>query len=755
MPRFRKIKMQTSLPQSSAVHPGSNPNPGKSFATAPKSRDGGLENWDSSTTQQLQLVHAQLGIVSSLYVSLRAKHGPVASHSLRVAMWASAWGIKNKLPEEHLQLLEIVGLLHDIGKIGIPDRVLQKPDRLTDHEQSMMDLHPQVGIEILRAAGASELLLLAIAGIGTNYKSSNNHGSKEIAPLISRLINIVDAYDSMTVQQVYREPSSRESALAEIFRNGGSQFDPVLVRSFAEMVLDPKINLQIMVSDRWLNQLERRSNPHFFDTSGIITLDSSKTDRTGSALVQTLNDTFYRHMMDHVQYGVIFIDSENRILDWNTAAERMTGRSAESIFHQYWNPSLANLSDSDGFAISDHDCPFLELMQSGIKIERRLAIRRENVPLLHVDVEVVPVLNDRGHLCGGAIILEDISETADLEQRIVHLRERACQDQLTKVANRGELNRQLTEFVTYHQRNGHSGSVIICDIDFFKRINDNFSHQAGDEALIAFAQILKDCCRETDFVARYGGEEFVMLCGECDLTEAKEVAETIRKKVSRTPIAAIRNATMTASFGVSTILPGDTDETVLGRADQGLMIAKESGRDRVVGLGLDDKPKDDAETQATSGWIGWLNPVKKTSRSFELLTNVPRAVTLEKLKGFVKEYKAHVVSVDNDSVVMDIDCRVAPIPQTVQERMGTFQLKVTLSELELESNSRNKDLKTGTHLAIELIFVRGRDRRIETIQSQLLRLKTSFQGWIVGIDMDDSIRAKIVRKIKPETDSRY
>jgi diguanylate cyclase (GGDEF)-like protein/PAS domain S-box-containing protein len=747
--------MDSSLqPTSSSDHNHANPWP---FVHAPLTEVGASQN----ANFDLELTHAKIGIVSSLYVSLRAKHGPAASHSLRVALWASAWGIRNQIPEEQLQLFEVVGLLHEIGKIGIPDRVLQKPDRLNENEQAMMDLHTQVGLEILKAAGASQSFLLAIAGIGTSFNSVSNPHSKEISPLVSRLINIVDAFDSMTIRQVYREPMCRETALAELFRLGGTQFDPVLVRSFAEIVLNPLSECYERVQQRWVSKLENHEPSQLFDLDYAPTRRSlNHVERPASALIHTLNDTFFRHMMDHIQDGVIFIDSEYRVLDWNGAAERMTGRSADSVFQQHWHPSFACLWDTEGFAIDESQCPFFELMRTGQNIQKRFVIQREGLHPVYVDVEVVPVLNDRGHLCGGAMILEDISETAILEQKIVHLRERACQDQLTKVANRGELNRQLPEFVAYHQRTNRPGSVIICDIDYFKRINDNFSHQAGDEALIVFAGILKDSCRETDFVARYGGEEFVLLCGQCDFSEAKELAENIRKRVQRTPISALRNACMTASFGVSTVLPEDNDETILGRADKGLLIAKETGRDRVVGLGIEvgkktDKSEESSTTGNASGWRRWLRSYKEQTNRFELVTNVPRNVTLEKLKGFVREFHATVQHVEMDKAVLEVDCRISPIPQIKNERLGKFRLEIAVAELEMKAGGKKENVKICTLLEVEIFPVRSRDRRSDALVSQVARLKTSLQGYLVACEMDDELRETVIRRIKKQTDSRY
>lgn len=704
---------------------------------------------------EFEMADARLGVLASLYVSLRAKHGPAAAHSMRVGLWASAWGLQAQLKEEQLQLLEIAGLLHEIGKIGIPDRVLQKPDRLNDNEQQMMDLHRQVGVEILKSAGASSDLLLAIAGVGTKFGTSSNCVSNEIAPIASRLINVIDAYDSMTTNQVYRKAISRESALAELFRQGGSQFDPRLVRSFAEVVLAPRQDLQDQVSQRWLTKIEPSEYRRFFNLDKCddgVTI--APTERAGSALVQSLNDTFYRHMMDHVQDGVIFVDSEYRVLDWNSSAERMTGRTAASVFHHRWVPNFACLCDEEGFSLSEEDCPIRDLLQSGMKISRKLSIRREGHALMYITLEVIPVFNDRGYLCGGAMILEDVSEAAMLARRIIDLRERACQDQLTKVSNRGELNRQLPDFVSYHQKTDRPGSVIICDIDFFKKINDNFSHQVGDEALKVFANVLKESCRESDFVARFGGEEFVLLCSECTFSEAKEFAETIRRRLQRTPIAAIRNACITASFGVSSVLPGDTGETVLERADQGLMIAKENGRDRVVGLGLDEKTEPAAEAPSGS-WLSWFTPVHPAAQTYELVTNVPRAVTLEKIKGFVSEFRATVLDVQNNRVILEVDCRHAPIPHGKNERLGKFRIALKVSELEVEAGGKKASIKTCTLLEVEISPVRNRDRRNQAIISQASRLKTALQGFVVAHEMDDELRAKVLRRVKDDKESRY
>jgi diguanylate cyclase (GGDEF)-like protein len=654
------------------------------------------------------------------------------------------------LREEQLQLFEVVALLHEVGKIGIPDRVLQKPERLNETEQSLMDMHTQVGVEILRASGASQELLIAVAGIGTKFESSNDLASPDKAPIVSRLVNIVDAYDSMTSKQVYRETLSREAALAELVRMSGTQFDPKLVRSFAEIVIAQDRTLQARVTERWISELEKQDLRRFFDFD-----DNRPCSRFGSSITHSLNDIFYRHMMDNVENGVIFIDSEYRVLDWNRSAVRITGRSAESVHHQVWTPDIAGLCDTEGFPIQEANCPFRAMMTVGAIGKQRLAVRTPTLELVQVSIDMIPVSNEQGLLCGGAMILEDVSETAELERKIVHLRERACQDQLTKVANRGELNRQLPEFVAYHQRTRQSGSVLICDIDFFKKINDKFSHQAGDEALIIFAKLLKESCRETDFVARYGGEEFVILCSQCDLAEAKSLGENIRKKLQRTPLAVLRNQCITASFGVATINPEDTEETVLGRADRGLLIAKENGRDRVVSLGDEERNTLQKDSSKYKRWFHWFNATTEQTTRCELLTNVPRAVTLEKLKGFVRDFKVAVHEVNQDSAILDIDFKTAPIPKLKDERMGKYRMNIKLTEIEMATGGNKQNTKICTMLDVEIAPFGNRDRRSDSLRSQSQRIKTELQGYLVAHEIDQESRQKILRKIKSESDSRY
>jgi diguanylate cyclase (GGDEF)-like protein len=136
-------------------------------------------------------------------------------------------------------------------------------------------------------------------------------------------------------------------------------------------------------------------------------------------------------------------------------------------------------------------------------------------------------------------------------------------------------------------RNGSSLAVIMFDIDFFKRVNDEYGHASGDLVLQKVVSMAREEFRSNDILARYGGEEFVVLLPDSDLEHAGMPAERLREKIEKTPIAGGKGPILvTTSFGVSACRPESGEIHILGRlirdADQALYEAKRSGRNRVV-----------------------------------------------------------------------------------------------------------------------------------------------------------------------------
>lgn len=169
-----------------------------------------------------------------------------------------------------------------------------------------------------------------------------------------------------------------------------------------------------------------------------------------------------------------------------------------------------------------------------------------------------------------------IKEKEKIEKQLEYL---AAVDALTSLFNRRKFDELLDHEIAREKRYQLGLSVIFCDIDNFKQVNDIHGHSVGDKILIAFASALKENLRKSDFIARWGGEEFVILITNEDAQTVKAIAEKIRNKIECCDF--IEVGKLTASFGVTHCLEGDDKETIIKRADKALYQAKEYGRNRV------------------------------------------------------------------------------------------------------------------------------------------------------------------------------
>jgi len=152
-------------------------------------------------------------------------------------------------------------------------------------------------------------------------------------------------------------------------------------------------------------------------------------------------------------------------------------------------------------------------------------------------------------------------------------------DNLTQIYNRTKLNDVLDDEIKRFKRAPSSLSLVMFDIDHFKKINDTFGHDVGDTTLIDLVDLVNNTIRETDIFVRWGGEEFILLLIDTNIDHAKYVSEKIRNKIEKNTFKVIK--TMTCSFGVTQLKIQDTKENLIKRADEALYAAKHSGRNKV------------------------------------------------------------------------------------------------------------------------------------------------------------------------------
>lgn len=174
-------------------------------------------------------------------------------------------------------------------------------------------------------------------------------------------------------------------------------------------------------------------------------------------------------------------------------------------------------------------------------------------------------------------------ESQESRKQLEEQRYRATHDPLTELPNREAYNERAFHELHRFKRYGHPLTLAICDIDFFKKINDNFGHQAGDKVLKLVAQLVAKRLRQVDFVARYGGEEFVLLMPETTAQDALSVLDKIRMAIAKTPFRFKQSPlTITMSFGIKQFEQDDCVESAFEKADKALYDAKSAGRNQCI-----------------------------------------------------------------------------------------------------------------------------------------------------------------------------
>jgi diguanylate cyclase len=200
--------------------------------------------------------------------------------------------------------------------------------------------------------------------------------------------------------------------------------------------------------------------------------------------------------------------------------------------------------------------------------------------------------------------LEETTEALEvLKKDFERVKTEASVDFLTGVPNRRAFNDSLMLLAKEAASDGRDLSVLLIDIDHFKRFNDEYGHLLGDEVLKFVAKKIKEIVRGRDFLARFGGEEFAVILPQTHLAGAQVVAESIRSFFAKTPLKAVSTSRnlgiITVSIGVACYRANDPSEGFIKRSDQALYLAKNAGRNRVaIGPEMVSRIADDTNQRA-------------------------------------------------------------------------------------------------------------------------------------------------------------
>lgn len=698
----------------------------ESAPSAPEQERRHAERRKSEVRFESELAVVRLGIATSLFYAMRTKHGPTAAHCLRVAMTCSSWAERLGIDQGSRDRIEVAALLHDLGKIGVPDRILRKPGKLSVDEQLTMDCCPELACEILRGC-TSDQELLDIVHFSNTWYDSRRHGEGprgQGLPIGARMLAIANAFDAMTIDSVYRRAMSRERAIQEMNEGAGTQFDPELVADFSRMLEQNPEMLQGVTVDRWLRKLQPSSDQALWNSQP----EAAAPRRSEIVRRETL---FFQRLIDHMNDGVVFTDTEGTITQWNDVMHELTGIASEAIVGQTWSNECIRLRDRD--STRPDICMVTESLRTGARVARPMLIEQPGDDPTPVHVQASPVVGDTPGTHGTVVIVRDLSDQANLEEQLESLYYQTTLDPLTGIANRSHFDDTLRDLTADVAIGGNSFSLIICDVDHFKKVNDVHGHPAGDEALISFASILSGHSRDGDLVARYGGEEFLLLAVNCDIATATHRAEAIRNMLERTPLPSLGNESVTASFGVTEYQLGDSPESLVSRADRALLKAKDNGRNRVVQLGSGQK-RDSANEPAKRSWLGWFEvEAGDVASEFQIRTPVPVDIVIEKLRGFIADHNAEVINVSENQLSVKVNAVCSQGGRRRVDKHIAFRVKFTLEETEkVDAGFGVGSAHINTNAFVHIEPIRNRDRRSSELAVCIEQIVASVKSYLMG-----------------------
>ncbi len=598
-------------------------------------------------------------LVGALYSEL---HG---AYDATIAGWARALDLRDHETEGHsrrvtevtLRLARSLGmseselihvrrgaLLHDIGKMGVPDAILLKPGPLTEQEWPIMRRHPDLAAEMLAPIA---FLQPALDIPHCHHEKWDGTGyprgvAGEKIPMAARVFAVVDIWDAPTHDRPYRSAWPEDRVRDHLRLLAGTHLDPAIVSAFlslpehdqAEAEAEAEADESPMsVVDDSRNAQGPRPDPEGLDIDPVM-----NPERLAALRDTGLLDSPVEHEMDRqvrlaskvlqAPMAVIALVDDHRLFfksSWGLPEPYVPLREApasqtfcQEVVRSGAPPVVSDarldprfretpgvsqkgvvafvgmpLATSSGHVLGTFfafDFQPRQWAEDELEILRDLAGSVMREIELREDITARKRVEDElrrsqrrlaEQLCIATELNGELKrQLREMAHANDRLAEMAATDSLTGLKNRRHFAGALPDAYTLSRREGTPLSVILVDVDEFKRYNDSFGHPAGDYVLRAVAPALAGQMRSHDLVARYGGEEFVILLPKTGEVEAEGVAERLRVAVEA---RAWPNRSITASFGVATS-DGTTEGPweIVDQADHALYLSKRGGRNRVT-----------------------------------------------------------------------------------------------------------------------------------------------------------------------------
>lgn len=314
-------------------------------------------------------------------------------------------------------------------------------------------------------------------------------------------------------------------------------------------------------------------------------LETSRArEATGFAPDPVLASPLHKSIVDNLSDGVYYVDRERRISYWNHGAERLTGYRADEVIGRQCYDNIPSHVDAEGRSLCHSACPLMHTMNDGQERQVIVWLRHANGQRIPVDTRTAPIRSgESARIVGGVEIFSDATGQVEARDAADAARRDALTDPLTGLPNRRLLDAVLAARKDDLDRHGRPFGMFVADIDHFKRFNDDYGHDVGDQALRVVGATLKGGLRAGDTLVRWGGEEFTLVAAEVDEATMHRLAERLLHLVraTRVPVGSERVA-VRVSIGGALARPGESLDALFVRADQALLAAKSGGRDRFV-----------------------------------------------------------------------------------------------------------------------------------------------------------------------------
>ncbi|HEY3740132.1 MAG TPA: HD domain-containing phosphohydrolase [Bryobacteraceae bacterium] len=558
---------------------------------------GYLRRLDKQRAFARRVEQLYLRTIETLALAIGAKDRQMEGHLQRVQTYAAAIGKEMKLSESQTRALEAAALLHDIGKLAVPEHIISKPGRLTPEEFDRMKIHPIVGAEILERVKFPYPVVPYVRHHHERWDGSGypNGLRGEDIPIGARILAVVDCLDALASDRQYRRALSLERAVEQIALESGRSFDPRIVailkrryREFEAMNDLGKAGAEPAEGEKAVSPAMTGQFELVVQAIGASTAEVSSLFELTQELGNSLNlpETFavlgpvVRRLVPYSAL-VIYLKRRDRLYARHVAGEHLDdaavlelplGEGVSGIVASTGEPAVNEdpAKESPVAATAAKLSMFRSLLALPLSGAESIV---GCLTLYHEDPEAF----SSEHLRRLKAILPKLSQAVDNGMKFKQAEDRATTDHLTGLPNAHSLYLHLDQEIALSRCMNSPLTVVVCDLNGFKAVNDTLGHLTGNKLLQAVAAGLKESCREYDFVARMGGDEFVLILS--GLTTAQDVQTKIRQfreSVRTSSNRVSREGMVKGSFGVA-MFPknGESADELLAHADREMYRDKE------------------------------------------------------------------------------------------------------------------------------------------------------------------------------------